>query len=510
MKRDKAYLIGVDIGTQGTKAAVFDEGMRMLGTGFRPSNLISPEPGVVWQEPLEMLEECCQAIREAVEQSGIDPTLVAAVGLDGQMAGIMGIDRDGEASTCYDSWLDMRCRPQMEHMNRTAGKRIIELSGGPATFVHGPKILWWKENHPEAYRNTARFVLPHAYIVGRLCGLDAQQAYFDYTHLHFSCLADNANKAWSQELLDTFGVDRDKMPRIVSPFEVVGHLQPAFAQRCGLPAGIPMVAGCGDTAASTFGSGMFEAGMMLDIAGTASVLCSVVDRYVPDTRYETMAMMRSPVDGLFLPLAYINGGGMCIRWFRNTLTGEPMADYDTLQAEAARLPCGSEGLIFIPHFSGRVLPNDPYLKGSYLGLDFKHTRGHLYRAVLEGIAYEYSYYRSVLKQLHPAMAFDRLLSVGGGANSALFSQIKADVLGVEVSTLQLGETALIGSAVIAGMGTGVLSDYAGPIRQAIQPGDTFRRDAAAHDRYAPYVEAYLTAMDTLSGLYRRLPALGKA
>ena len=508
--RDKAYLIGVDIGTQGTKAAVFDEGMQMLATALIPSNLISPEPGVVWQEPAEMLDECCRAIRQAVERAGIDARLVAAIGLDGQMAGIMGIDAGGDASTYYDSWLDMRCRPQMDHMNRVAGKRIIELSGGPATFVHGPKILWWKENQPEAYRNTAKFVLPHAYVVGKLCGLDAGKAYFDYTHLHFSCLSDNANKAWSHELLDTFGIERNKMPDIVSPFEVVGTLQAEYAAACGLPAGIPMVAGCGDTAASTFGSGMFEAGMMLDIAGTASVLCSVVDSYVPDIQHETMAMMRSPVDGLFLPLAYINGGGMCIRWFRNTLTGEPMADYDQLQAEAKQVPCGSEGLLFIPHFSGRVLPNDPYLKGSYLGMDFKHTRAHLYRAVLEGIAYEYHYYRSVLKQLHPQMPFDRLLSVGGGANSPLFTQIKADVLGVTVSTLQLGETALIGSAVIAGVGIGLLDGYAQPIRQAIRPGSTFRHDQVAHTRYAPYVAAYLDAMADLSGLYRRLPALGKA
>ena len=502
-------LIAVDIGTQGTKAALFDKELQLLATAFEASRLISPKPGVVWQEPLEMLDACCRTIRELLDKTGVHPGDIAAIGLDGQMAGIMGIDEAGDASTCYDSWLDMRCGPFMDEMNEKAGKRIIELSGGPATYVHGPKILWWKAMQPEAYRKTAKFVLPHAYIVGKMCGLHAGQAYFDYTHLHFSCLSDNKNKAWSAELLETFGIDPYKMPRIVSPFEVVGTLSDEFAGRCGLTGGIPMVAGCGDTAASTFGSGMFEPGMALDIAGTASVLCSVVDQFNPDTEHKTLTMMRSPVDGLFLPLAYVNGGGQCIRWFRDMLSLKEKASYDELQAEAQQVGSGSEGLIFIPHFSGRVLPNNPHLKGSFIGLDFRHTRGHLYRAILESIAYEYDYYLSVLKKLYPGTAFRTLLSLGGGANSSLFSQIKADVLGLDVLTLKLGETALIGSAVIAGIGVGLLNDYAGPIKQAIQPGASYLCDAARHMAYGPYAGAYLEAMESLSALYRRSPVLGK-
>jgi xylulokinase len=504
------YLIAVDIGTQGTKAALFDKDLQLIASAFEASRLISPKPGVVWQEPVEMLDACCHTIRELMEKTGVHPADIAAIGLDGQMAGIMGIDEAGEASTWFDSWLDMRCGPFMDEMNEKAGQRIIELSGGPATYVHGPKILWWKMTQPEAYQRTAKFVLPHAYIVGKMCGLRAQQAYFDYTHLHFSCLSDNKNKAWSNELLDAFGIDRDKMPRIVSPFEVVGTLNAEFAKRCGLVTGIPMVAGCGDTAASTFGSGMFEPGMVLDIAGTASVLCSVVDKFNPDVEHKTLTMMRSPVDGLFLPLAYVNGGGQCIRWFRDMLSAKEKTSYDQLQEEADQVACGSEGLIFIPHFSGRVLPNNPHLKGSFIGLDFRHTRGHLYRAILESIAYEYDYYLSVLKKLYPGTSFNTLLSLGGGANSSLFSQIKADVLGLNVLTLKLGETALIGSAVIAGMGVGLLDEYAGPIKQAIQPGASYRSDLTRHKSYEPYSSAYLESMECLSALYRRSPVLGKA
>lgn len=499
------YLIGIDIGTQGTKAALFDMQLHQLAAAFEPSRLISPEPGVVWQEADDLVNACANTIRTLMETSGVRPAEILAIGLDGQMAGIMGVDEDGNATTCYDSWLDMRCGKYMEDMRARAGKRIIEISGGPVTYIHGPKILWWKNERPEAYAKTARFVLPHTYVVGRMTGLRGDEIYFDYTHLHFSTFGDNANQCWSDELLALFGVERSKMPRIVSPFTIVGRTTEAFAKRCGLVAGIPVSAGCGDTAASTFGSGMYHPGSVLDCAGTASVLCSVADSYVPDTAHETMTMMRSPIDGLWLPLAYINGGGMCVRWFRDTLTGTPHASYDELEKEANGVPAGSEGVWFIPHFSGRVLPNNPFLKGGFIGLDFKHTRGHLYRAVLEAVAYEYRYYLSVLHELYPERAFDRISIIGGGAQSPLFNRIKADVLGVTAETFVTGETALIGSAVIAGCAAGALTDYRKPIESVMQREASYAADLQNTEAYRAYAEAYLDAMEHITAFYRREP-----
>jgi len=496
-----SYVIGIDIGTQGTKAALFDEEMKLVTTAFEESRLISPEPGTVWQEPDDLYMSCARTIKELLDKSGIKPSDVATIGIDGQMAGIMGVDEKGEASTYYDSWLDTRCGKYMEQMRARAGKRIIELSGGPATYVHGPKILWWKNEQPEAYRRTARFVTPQAYVVGRMTGLAGSEAYFDYTHLHFSCLADNANKRWSDELLETFDIDKSKMARIVSPFDVIGKVTKDFAALSGLVEGIPVVAGCGDTAASTFGSGMFDKGLIMDCAGTASVLCSVVDSYVPDTQNETLTMMRSPVDGLFLPLAYINGGGMCIRWFRDTLSGKPTASYGELEAEAENITPGSEGLIFIPHFSGRVLPSNTNLKGAWLGLDFKHTRGHMFRAVMEAVAYEYRYYLSVLRNLHPEDEFNNMLIIGGGAKSPLFNRIKADVLGVRVTTFETGETALLGSAVIAAYGIGMLEDYRKPIRSVMKKGAEFVADMNRHKEYDLYAKSYLMAIDQITPFY---------
>jgi len=170
-----SYVIGIDIGTQGTKAALFDEEMEITATAFEPSRLISPKPGTVWQEPDDLYMSCAATIKELLDKSGVAAKDVAAIGVDGQMAGIMGVDVNGEASTYYDSWLDTRCGKYMDQMRSRAGKRIIELSGGPVSYVHGPRILWWKNEHPEAYEKTARFVMPQAYVAGRMTGLTADE-----------------------------------------------------------------------------------------------------------------------------------------------------------------------------------------------------------------------------------------------------------------------------------------------------------------------------------------------
>jgi xylulokinase len=493
-------LIAVDIGTQGTKAALFDESLRSLAGAFEPSRLIEGGPGMVWQEAEDIYNSVITVISRIREQSGVRPSSIAAIGIDSQMAGIMGIGEDGEAITYYDSWLDTRCKDYVALMRERGGRRIVELTGGPVTYTHGPKILWWKEENPGAFRRIAKFVLPHGYVVGKICGLPGAEAIFDYTHLQYSGFADNIRKEWSDELLSLFGIPREKMARIVSPFDVAGRTTGTFAAATGLVPGIPVVAGAGDTAASVFGAGLFEQGTLLDCAGTASVLCGVADSFAPDTKHETMTMMRSPEDGKWYPLAYINGGGLCVRWFRGLCGGKAPLSYAELEEEAGRIGPGSEGLIFIPHFAGRVLPSNPGLKGSFVGLDRKHTRGHLFRAVMEGIAYEYHFYLSVLRDLYPENRFNRLAAIGGGAKSELFVSVKADVLGLDAASYRVGDTALIGSAAIAGKGLGLFKNCRELILNTIAEQKAISYDRKKHERYRPMTRKYLQTLGALEGL----------
>ena len=188
------YLIGVDIGTQGTKSILFDQEMHVVASAFEVSNLISPRPGEVYQEAEEILSSVVNTIGEIMRKSGVDPVAVAGIGVDGQMAGIMGVKKDGSAATYYDSWLDTRCEKYMKLMQEKAGDRVVEITGGPISYNHGPKILWWMHEKPEVYEDIYAFVLPHAYVTMQMGGLSGDEAYFDYTCLHFSGFGDNLHK----------------------------------------------------------------------------------------------------------------------------------------------------------------------------------------------------------------------------------------------------------------------------------------------------------------------------
>ena len=495
-----ATILAMDIGTQGTKTILFDQEMNILASSFEASNLIQPAPNTVWQEAEDLYGAAVRTIRDILSQPGVRPQSIAAIGIDSQMAGIMGVSNTGEAVTYYDSWLDARCAAYMQEMRSKAGRRVVELTGGPITYTHGPKIMWWKNEHPDIFAKIDRFVLPHAYVVGRMAELQGDDIYFDYTCLQYSGFGDNERKEWSDELLNLFDIPKSKMARIVSPFDVVGKTSEAFAAETGLPSGIPIVAGGGDTSCSIFGSGLFDKDLLFDIAGTASVMCSVVDQFVPDTQYETLTMMRSPIDGQWFPLAYINGGGLCLRWLKEEILH---GSYDGLNQKSAELPPGSDGILFVPHFAGRVLPNHPDVKGSFIGLDWKHTDAHLYRAVMEGIAYEYRYYLSVLKKLYPQSKFDTMYSAGGGAKSPVFNQIKADVLGATVIPFTMSDAALTGSAVIAGVGTKLFSDFRAPIQKVMQGGSPFQPNMQHNAAYQPFAETYLQLIDTLTPIYQK-------
>jgi len=500
---EQDLILGIDVGTQGTKTNLYDSRGEILGSAFEPSRLICPAPGTVYQNAEDIFLSVVRTIKDVLQKSKVAPARVRAIGMDAQMAGIMGIGRDFEAVTYYDSWLDMRCGKYIGVIKERAGKRYVELNGAPVTYTHGPKILWWKHERPEAYGRIEKFVLPHVYVAGKLCGLQPRDAVMDYTCIHFSGFADNLNKRWSDELTDMFGVEKDKLPEICEPWRIMGRVKKEYADACGLAKGIPIVAGCGDSAATCLGAGVVRPGQVFDVAGTASILSCCVGAYKADVQHEALMQMRSVVDGLWMPLAYINGGGLCLKWFKDDIAGA-QADYQTLEREAENLPPGSEGLLFIPHFAGRVCPNDPDIRGSFIGLNWVHKRGHLFRAVMEGIAYEYKYYLQVLRDTGVDTRIDRVYVMGGGAKSALFNRIKADVLGMPYVVLKNADTAPLGAAVVAGYAAGIFDDIARTAESFMREGDRIECDMQNHEKYEVFSEAYNKTFSALKDVYKIL------
>ncbi|NLF74326.1 MAG: xylulose kinase, partial [Chloroflexi bacterium] len=266
------YLIGIDLGTSSTKSALYRSDGFLVAECAEEVPIYYPRPGVVEQENNDFYATAASTVRECVQSSGVDPREVVAVACDSQMAGIGTVDEDFNPATRFDSWLDMRCQPYIEYMDREHGDLITRLTGCPPTCNHGPKILWWKEEEPEAYRRIAKFVTPAGYVAGKMAGLKGEDAFMDYTFIHFSGYSDAQHGRWSDELCDKLGADPDKLPRIVEPWHIAGEVTDAVAKDFGLAPGTIVAAGCGDTAASALGGGIVRPGMCLDVAGTAAIL----------------------------------------------------------------------------------------------------------------------------------------------------------------------------------------------------------------------------------------------
>ena len=498
--------VGCDLGTMGTKAAVVDLDGSLLGEAFEEVALHHPRPGWVEQDLLEIERSAHRTVERAVVASGRAGD-IAGVAFSSQMSGIGTIDERFEPVTHFDSWLDTRCAPYITEM-AGHGERVTALSGCPPTYSHGPKILWWQRERPADFARVARFVVPGAFVAGRLCGLPGDRAYIDRTYLHFSNLSDTAATAWSDELLDAFGIDGAVLPRIVDPLDVVGEVTPAASEATGIPAGVPVAAGAGDQTAASLGAGVTLPGQAFDSAGTASVFAMCTDVFAPDLKHQTLMATHSVIPGVYIALAFINGGGLALRWFRDEvacITGDDA--YRRLDGMAAAVEPGAGGLLWFPHLQGRVLPPQPHARGAWVGLTSGHTHGHMFRALLEGIAYEYAAWAEQVRTGPRPIRLTEARVLGGGAASGLWNQIKADVLGVDWVPTQRQECGVLGDALIAAAATGHVDDLAAtagrwqhtadPVPPDPGRADVYRRLRAAYDRLGAQL---LPVMDRLQGL----------
>lgn len=493
--------VGCDLGTMGTKTAVVDEEGNVIGEAFEEVALHSPEPGIVQQRFEEIESSAHRTIRAALDGAG-NPRDVGGVSFSSQMSGIGTIDENFEPSIPYDSWLDIRCEPYIERMAEHSA-RVVQLSGCPPTYSHGPKIMWLKEEAPEDFARVDRFVVPGAYVAGRLCGLTAEEAYIDRTYLHFSNLSDTARGKWSEELLELTGVDPRVLPRIVDPLDLIGEVTRRGEDATGIPAGTPVAAGAGDQPAASLGAGVVDPGQAFDSAGTASVFAMCVSEFSPDVDHQTFMATHSVLPGTYIALAFINGGGLALRWFRNDVAGlgnDPKA-YERLDEMAAETEPGAGGLLWFPHFQGRVLPPRPSARGSWVGLTSGHTLGHMFRAILEGIAYEYAEWAR-LASTGQELTEARVL--GGGARSSLWNQIKADVLGIGWVPMIREECGVLGNALIAAAATGHVDDLAETAKAWQEARDPVTPDLEAHARYQSVLEAYRELERAITPVFQQL------
>ncbi len=479
--------IGVDIGTTGIRAGVYDEDFTLLGSGAGKSLIKRSLRNEIIQDPDEIYTETARAVHQAVNNAGIETSGIAALSFDGQMAGIMGIDAAWNACTPYDSWLDTRCSAQVEEIKQKAHRRVIEKTGNIPSYNHGPKILWWKQNEKDTFKKIHKFIQPSAYVVGRLCGLKAGDAFVDWTYLHFSGFADSRRLKWDETLTRLFEIPDEKLPAIVSPHTVVGYTDKEESERFGIPSGTPVAAGCGDTISCFLGTGAVQSGNAVDVAGTASVFAAATNRFTTD--YDGMVYCcRSVIEDLWYTMSYINGGGLNLEWFKNTFAGGK--SFDELDSDAAQLAPGSDGLLFIPHLEGRGYPNDPGMRGQWKGFTRSHTVSHFYRSILEGIAYEYALYKEKIQSLSGHETEFSVRVVAGGSRSDVWNRIKADVLNCRYCTINREDISILGQALIAATAVAHIDNPRDAVTKIIDIKEEYIPDPENPEQYAAFVGMY--------------------
>ena len=501
------HLIGIDLGTTAAKCGIYAEDGRCVADAQENMKIRYPRSGEAEQDAGDFYTVSCRLIRSCLEASGIQPTSVAGIGIDSQMGGIMSIDRRYRPVTYYDTPLDSRSAEENRSMHERHGDLILELNGSFSTF--GNKILYWKKR--SEWKDIHAFIQPSAFVAGRLAGLTGDQAYMDETFLCFSGLADLKRASWSEDLCAKLGADPGKLPRIVRSTDIVGTTTAEAARDTGLPEGIPIAAGCGDQTAGFVGAGILDAGQFVDVSGTACIFGVCVDTFTADAKNKTLACVKAAVGDQYYLISVVLGG-RTHNWFIEEFCADEAEKvrarggdiYRHLDEQAAHIPPGSDGLISINYLQGRFFPPEPSVRGLFLGHTWAHGRMHFYRAILESIAYDHFLTREIMRKLLPRIPLDgSVTSIGSGAKSELWTQIKADVLQAPYQTLVRTDLSTLGAAVLAGFAVGIFSDTAGTRalagvdrRVAPRPG--------ADLVYWKNIEVYDELFRVLKGVYRRM------
>ncbi len=493
-----AFMMGIDVGTTATRAIVMRPDGHLSGAatvGHPPMRM--PKAGWAEQNPEDWWHATIEAVRAALQQAGAGGAEIAGIGLSGQMHGVTVLDKANVVLRPAILWCDQRTQSQCDWItNRVGAHRLIRLVSNPAlTGFSAPKLLWIRDHEPRFYERAAHLLLPKDYVRLRLTGEFAT----DVSDASGTLLFDVVKRRWSQEMLESLQIDPAILPKATESVEISGEVSGEAALLTGLRARTPVVAGAGDQAASAVGNGIVSPGLTSATLGTSGVIFSYTDspRIDPHGRVHTFC---HAVPQKWHVMGVTQGAGLSLRWFREQL-GESEAwyarqlgvdAYEVIIEEAKKIPPGSDGLLFLPYLMGERTPHlDPQARGMWFGLTAAHTRGHLIRSILEGVAFSLRDSIEILRELK--VPVNQVRASGGGSRSALWRQIQAEIYGQNVVSLRESEGSAYGAALLAGVGARIYSSVEEAARETVKVCN----EASPHTENA-------ALYDKLYGVYRRL------
>ncbi len=494
--------LGIDTSTTATKALLVDASGEVLGIGKAEYDYATPRPGWSEQDPDLWWRGTIEAIREAVAISDVDPSRIAAVGVTGQMHGLVALDASDHSIRPSILWNDQRTAAQCDEIRRRVGRdRLIAITGNDAlTGFTAPKILWMREEEPENYARISTVLLPKDYVRLRLTGERA----VDRAGASGTLLFNLEQRDWSDEIIESLDLPRDWFPKTFEGTDVTGYLTDEAASLTGLRPGTPVVGGAGDQAANGVGTGAVEAGTVAVSLGTSGVVFAATDRPAidPDARLHSFC---HAVPGLWHQMGVMLSAAGSLRWFRDTIA--PDISFAELSLEAGGVAPGSDGLVFLPYLTGERTPHpDPEARGAFVGLTVRHTRAHLARAVMEGVAFGL---RDSLEIIREQSTVREIRVAGGGAASRVWLQILADVFGAEVRSVDVPESAAFGTALLAAVAVGAYPTVGDAVAATIRTGAQYQPGPSA-SRYEEMYEIYRSLYPALRDISHRLGNLERA
>jgi len=491
-------LLGIDVGTGGTRAVVVDEtGSVVAAATAEHAPFASPQTGWAEQDPRDWWRAAAEAVRSVLAQPNVSAGEIACVGFSGQMHGAVLLDGDNDILRPALIWCDQRTESQCREITKIVGeKRLIELTSNPAiTGFTLPKLLWVREQEPDIWSRVRAVLLPKDYVRLRLTGDRAT----DVADASGTLLLDVVGRRWSDEMLNAMSIKRECLPRLFESQEITGQVSNEGATATGLRAGTPVVAGAGDQAAGAVGMGIVRPGAVSATIGTSGVVFAATDRPALDQQGRVHTFCHA-VPGGWHVMGVTQAAGLSLRWFRDRfgvlpdIAGTDNRDpYELLCEEAALAPAGSDGVLWTPYLMGERTPHlDPHARASLVGLTAVHTRAHIIRAILEGVAFSLRDTLTIFAEMNVPVETIRL--GGGGARSSLWRQIQADVYGRDVEVLAAEEGAAYGAALLAGVGAEVWSSVDEACEQSVRVASRIEPNRAAaafmNDRYTDYRALY--------------------
>ena len=481
--------LGIDTSTTSSKALLIDANGEVLAVAASPHTLQTPHALWSEQNPDEWWQAVAASIRMVLRIANLAGDEVAAIGLTGQMHGLVLLDKGGQVLRPAILWNDQRTQNQCDEIHRRIGKeKFIQISGNAAlTGFTAPKILWVAQNEPEIYARAQHILLPKDYVRFKLTGEYAM----DKADGSGTVLFDLKARTWSKELLSKLGIDPDWMPPTFEGSEVTGQVTPTAADLTGLKAGTPVVAGGGDQAAQAVGVGAVEPGVVALTVGTSGVVFATTPAPLIEPEGRLHAFCHA-VPGMWHFMGVMLSAAGSLQWYRDNLA--PEMGFDELLKEAESVPPGSEGLLFLPYLSGERTPHpDPLARGAFIGLTVRHGRGHMTRSVLEGVAFGLKDCFNLIRTAGLG-EIRQVRASGGGTKGALWRQILASVLEAELVTVNSPEAAAYGAALLAGVAVGAWPDVPSACHAVDKITGTILPDpkqvAAYQKPYAIYQDLY--------------------